>query len=237
MTADRETDGTTIAYTNGSCIGNPGPGGWGVHVELPDGRVIEAGGGELRTMNKRMELRAAIEALRLTVDAPAVAIVTDSQYVRRGVLEWLKGWQRNGWRTSTGKPVENQDLWKELAGLLSERVEWRWTRGHAGTPGNERCDEIAGAFSRGIRRLHDGASDGQAGEQAVAPVARPGAAPSGVRYLSLVDGVVARHASWPECDRRVRGVRGARFKKARGADEEQKILAEWGLTSDDLFGV
>ena len=233
MTAHRTTDDLTIAYTDGSCIGNPGPGGWGVHVELPDGRVVEAGGGDLRTTNNRMELRAAIEALRLTADAPAVAIVTDSQYVRRGVLEWLKGWQRNGWRTSTGKPVENQDLWRDLAGLASERVEWRWTRGHAGTPGNERCDEIAGAFSRGIRRLHAGPDS----QEAPGPVARSSGAPGGVRYLSLVDGTVARHGAWAECERRVRGVRGARFKKARNADEEQAIIAAWGLTPDALFGV
>ena len=225
-------EGETIAYTDGSCIGNPGPGGWGVHVELPDGRVVEAGGGELRTTNNRMELRAAIEALRLTADAPRVAIVTDSQYVRRGILEWLKGWQRNGWRTTTGKPVENQDLWKELAGLASERVEWRWTRGHAGTPGNERCDELARAFSTGIRRL-DGPDDGRL----ATPTTGVAPSPNGVRYLSLVDGVVARHASWPECNRRVRGVRGARFKKARNAAEEAQIVAEWGLTPDALFGV
>jgi ribonuclease HI len=232
MIADQVTGGTTIAYTDGSCIGNPGPGGWGVHVELPDGRVVEAGGGDIQTTNNRMELRAAIEAVRLTAVAAAVAIVTDSQYVRRGVLEWLKGWQRNGWRTSTGKPVENQDLWKELAGLPRERVEWRWTRGHAGTPGNERCDEIARAFSTGIRRL-----DEPAGGRATAPTTSPKASPSGVRYLSLVDGIVARHASWPECDRRVRGVRGARFKKARSAAEEEQIVAAWGLGPDALFGV
>ena len=233
MTADRETDDTTIAYTDGSCIGNPGPGGWGVHIELPDGRVVEAGGGDLRTTNNRMELRAAIEALRLTAEAPVVAIVTDSQYVRRGVLEWVKGWQRNGWRTSTGKPVENQDLWRELVGLARERVEWRWTRGHAGTPGNERCDEIAGAFSRGIRRLHDAPGD----QAEPAPAVRMPSSASGVRYLSLVDGLVARHATWPDCDQRVRGVRGARFKKARNAQEEQEIVAGWGLTPDALFGV
>lgn len=232
MTADRGLDGTTIAYTDGSCIGNPGPGGWGVHVERPDGRVVEAGGGDIQTTNNRMELRAAIEAVRLTAAAPSVAIVTDSQYVRRGVMEWLKGWQRNGWRTSTGKPVENQDLWRELADLNHERVEWRWTRGHAGTPGNERCDEIARAFSTGIRRL-----DTLSEARVSAPAAGPKAAPSGVRYLSLVDGIVARHASWPECDRRVRGVRGARFKKARSAAEEEQIVADWGLGPDALFGV
>ncbi|MDP8923517.1 MAG: ribonuclease HI [Chloroflexota bacterium] len=232
MTAEPTTDGTTIAYTDGSCIGNPGPGGWGVHVELADGGVVEAGGGELRTTNNRMELRAAIEALRLTADAPAVIIVTDSQYVRRGVTAWLAGWRRNGWRTATGKPVENQDLWREVGGLASERVEWRWTRGHAGTPGNERCDEIARAFSTGIRRL-----DESSGGRPPAPASAPDAVPGGVRYLSLVDGVAARHASWPECERQVRGVRGARFKKARSEAEERAIVAEWGLTPEDLFGV
>ena len=156
MTLDRATDGTTTAYTDGSCIGNPGPGGWGVHIEQPDGRVVEAGGGEIRTTNNRMELRAAIEALRLTADAPLVAIVTDSQYVRRGVLEWLAGWQRNGWRTADKKPVKNADLWQELlAAVASHRIEWRWVKGHAGHAENERVDRLADAAARaagGARR-------------------------------------------------------------------------------------
>ncbi len=137
-------DGTTIAYTDGSCVGNPGPGGWGVHVELLDGRVIEAGGGDLRTTNNRMELRAAIEALRLTADEPSVTIVTDSQYVRRGVLEWLKGWLRNGWRTADRKPVKNAELWQELLDAARpHRIDWRWVKGHAGHAENERADKLA----------------------------------------------------------------------------------------------
>jgi ribonuclease HI len=224
-------EGKTVVYTDGSCMGNPGPGGWGVHLERPDGAVVEAGGGEIRTTNNRMELRAAIEALRLTEDDARVVLITDSQYVRRGVLEWLAGWRRNGWKTASGKPVENQDLWKELAPRLGERIEWRWTRGHAGTPGNERCDEIARAFSGGIRRV---ASDAPA--PPAAPPPGRGARPGGQVYVSLVDGIVARHATWAECDRRVRGVRGARFKKARNEAEVREIVAAWGLGPDALFG-
>src|SRR3712207_7988397 len=90
--------GRATAYTDGSCLGNPGPGGWAVHAELPDGRVLERGGGELETTNNRMELRAAIEALRLTADCPTVTVITDSTYVQRGVTSWLAGWKQNGWR-------------------------------------------------------------------------------------------------------------------------------------------
>src|SRR3712207_6167995 len=115
--SDLETPANTVAYTDGSCIGNPGPGGWGVHAELADGRVLELGGGELETTNNRMELRAAIEALRATAGCPAVTIVTDSSYVQNGVTRWLAGWKRNGWRTAAGEPVENQELWSELDAL------------------------------------------------------------------------------------------------------------------------
>jgi ribonuclease HI len=213
-----------IAYTDGSCIGNPGPGGWGVHVELPDGRVFELGGGELATTNNRMELRAAIEAIRATAGQPAVRVITDSAYVRNGVTSWLAGWKRNGWRTRSGQPVENQPLWSELDALADGPVTWEWTRSHVGTPGNERCDAIARWFASCIRSLRL-----PAGEAAPAARRRP-AAPAGTRYLSLVDGVVARHESWADCERRVHGVRGARFRKVRGDDEERATLAAWGVT-------
>jgi len=232
MTSDEQNATLTIAYTDGSCIGNPGPGGWAVHVEHPDGNVVEAGGGEIETTNNRMELRAAIEALHLTAAAASVTIVTDSQYVRRGVTEWLAGWQRKNWVTSLGAPVSNQDLWRTLAELDHRRVEWRWTRAHVGTPGNERCDAIARAFSSGIERLH-----APAGGVAQAPPRPARKAAPGVSYLSLVDGIVARHTNWPDCERRVRGARGARFKKAHSPSEEHKIVAAWGLPEAALFGV
>jgi ribonuclease HI len=218
-----------VAYTDGSCLGNPGPGGWAVHVEYPDGRVIELGGSDLLTTNNRMELRAAIEAVRVTQDNPAVTIVTDSQYVRRGVTEWLSRWKQVGWVTVSGKPVENQSLWQELDALSDHRVTWEWTRGHSGDPGNERCDEIAGWFARSVRPLLSAGP---------AVPSRPTNTPrAGVSYLSLVDGVLERHQTWDDCDRRVRGVRGARYKKIRSAAEEADTIEAWGLTPEALYGV
>lgn len=221
---------TVIAYTDGSCIGNPGPGGWAVHAELPDGRVVELGGGELETTNNRMELRAAIEALRLVTAYGAATIITDSSYVQGGITSWVAGWKRNGWRTKEGRPVENQALWLELDGLANDQVTWQWTRAHVGTPGNERCDQIARWFAESIRPVNT--SQGRAKPEASTPARRP--APAGTGYLSLVDGIVARHRTWAECQQRVHGVRGARFKKVRGPEEERATVAGWGLRPDAL---
>jgi ribonuclease HI len=232
-----------VAYTDGGCIGNPGPGGWGVHVEYPDGRVIELGGADLQTTNNRMELRAAIEAVRATAGWPAATIVTDSQYVRQGITGWVAGWKRKDWVTSTGQPVLNRDLWEELDALADERLTWEWTRGHSGDPGNERCDEIASWFAGSVHALRGPARSARParvagpppGPGSQRPAARNGG--SGVAYLSLVDGILARHATWPECDQRVRGVKSARYKKVRSQAEEQETLAKWGVTEADLFGV
>jgi ribonuclease HI len=134
-------------FTDGACTGNPGPGGWGVLI-LEDGKRRELSGGESATTNNRMELMAAIEALRAT--AGPVRLHTDSQYVKNGITAWIKSWKKNGWRTADKKPVKNQDLWQALDGECAERqVDWRWVRGHSGHAGNERADELA---RQGIRR-------------------------------------------------------------------------------------
>lgn len=230
-----------VAYTDGGCVGNPGPGGWGVHVEYPDGRVIELGGAELQTTNNRMELRAAIEAARAVADWPNATIIADSQYVLRGITQWLPGWKRKGWVTSTGAPVLNRDLWEELDAIATDGLTWEWAKGHSGVPGNERCDEIASWFSASVRPL-----DGQhRPNRAVAPAnaSSNGAArtrtsaPPGQSYISLVDGIPARHATWGDCELRVKGVKGARFKKVRSPAEAQELFAKWGVTADDLFGI
>jgi ribonuclease HI len=130
-------------YTDGACAGNPGPGGWGAVIIDGDER-IELSGGDSATTNNRMEMLAAIEALKATAGAAQTVLYTDSQYVKLGVTEWLRNWKRKGWRTADGKPVKNKDLWEQLDAINgSRKIEWRWLRGHAGHPENERADELA----------------------------------------------------------------------------------------------
>jgi ribonuclease HI len=139
-----------VAYTDGACSGNPGPGGWGVLLRAMQGDAVvkerELQGGEGQTTNNRMELMAAISALE-TLERPAtITIVTDSAYVKNGVTSWIHGWKRNGWRTADKKPVKNVELWQRLeAAAARHQVTWEWIKGHAGHPENERADELARA--------------------------------------------------------------------------------------------
>lgn len=139
-------------HTDGACRGNPGPGGWGAVLRY--GSVErEICGGEAHTTNNRMELMAAIRALSTLREPCVVQLFTDSEYVRRGITEWMHNWRRNGWRTADRKPVKNADLWRELEAESSRhRVQWHWVKGHAGHPGNERADSLA---NRGLEEsLH-----------------------------------------------------------------------------------
>jgi len=130
-------------WSDGACSGNPGPGGWGAVLKW-DGHVKELSGGEPATTNNRMELMAAIRALEALKGTQAVDFYTDSQYLRGGVNSWIAGWRRNGWRTADRKPVKNVDLWQRLdAARERHEIKWHWVRGHAGTEGNERADELA----------------------------------------------------------------------------------------------
>jgi len=133
-------------YTDGGCRPNPGPGGWGAIV-LRDGREPEElSGGEPEATNNRMELRAAIEGLRAVESGCRVRLVTDSQYVRKGITDWIETWRANGWKTAGKKAVKNADLWRELSAELDRNeVEWQWVKGHAGDRWNERADELASA--------------------------------------------------------------------------------------------
>ena len=129
--------------TDGACKGNPGPGGWGAVLRF--GTVEkDISGGEAETTNNRMELTAAIRALETLKRPCRVTLETDSVYVRDGITKWVHGWLRNGWKTSDKKPVKNADLWQALlAATESHRIEWKWVKGHAGDPDNERADELA----------------------------------------------------------------------------------------------
>ena len=134
---------TVYLYTDGACLGNPGPGGWGVLLSW-DGQIRELSGGMAETTNNQMELTAVIKGLEALKRPVPVHIVTDSKYVMQGVTQWMKGWKRNGWRTANKKPVANRALWEQLDSLLGpHKVSWEWVKGHSGHPQNERCDELA----------------------------------------------------------------------------------------------
>ena len=132
-----------IIHTDGACSGNPGPGGWGAILQS-GGKTRELKGGELATTNNRMELMAAIQALEALTRDCRVELHTDSQYVQKGIHEWIHGWKKRGWMTADKKPVKNEDLWKRLdAARLRHQVDWRWVKGHAGHELNERADQLA----------------------------------------------------------------------------------------------
>ena len=140
-------------YADGGCRGNPGPGGWGVLMQV-GGTEKELWGGEADTTNNRMELTAVIRALETFKQPTTAQVHTDSQYVQKGISVWIHNWKRNGWRTSDKKPVKNADLWQELDALAKQHeIKWLWVKGHAGHPGNERADQLA---NRGIDELLSG---------------------------------------------------------------------------------
>lgn len=140
-------------YTDGACRGNPGPGGWGV-VLMFGAHERELCGGEAATTNNRMELTAAIRSLAALKHRCTVTLFTDSEYVRRGISEWLVNWKRRGWKTAARKPVKNEDLWRALDEVAGQHdVDWRWVKGHAGNAGNERADQLA---NRGLEEHLDG---------------------------------------------------------------------------------
>ena len=148
-------EGAVEIYADGACKGNPGPGGWGV-VLRTRGHEKELCGGEAQTTNNRMELTAVIEGLAALEHRSKVRVYTDSQYVQKGISEWIHNWKRRGWRTADRKPVKNEDLWRKLDDIArGHHVEWHWVKGHAGHPENERADALA---NRGIpERIEAGA--------------------------------------------------------------------------------
>ena len=229
-----------IIFTDGACSGNPGPGGWGAILSHENGRVEEIGGGERSTTNNRMELSGPIHALARLATPQNIRIHTDSRYVIEGITGWVFGWKKRGWTTAEGEPVKNRDLWETLAKEASRhKIEWVHVPGHVGVPANERCDEIARAFSKGeILELFDGESlaytvslelpaniaDLKQQKSKSKKSSGPGV------YLSYVGKRLERHKTWAECEARVKGVAGAKFKKCTSLAEEEATLSSWGIS-------
>ena len=234
-------------FTDGSSLGNPGPGGYGAVLVFPEGKVEELGGYEAKTTNNRMEMMAALAALRYAVGAGVdeVEINTDSSYMLNGITKWVHGWQRSGWITSTKQEVLNRDLWEALieasAALVEQgaRVSWNKVKGHDGEVLNERADHIATSFAsgepvplfKGARNEYQSIMDE---EEARAKKANTGAKKKSSKssgpaysYVSMIDGKIETHKTWSQCEARVRGAKGARFKKAMSAADEKDIIAEF----------
>jgi ribonuclease HI len=239
-------------FTDGSSLGNPGPGGWGAIVVSGE-RVRELGGGEKHTTNNRMELSATIAALKHVAETDDKIILhTDSSYCINGITKWVHGWKRSNWKNSEKEEVKNRDLWEELlaaadgaasakgSGAPKKNIEWKYVAGHVGIVGNERADEIATSFAGGAPvKLYDGIFSGYAhqnildtshdvSQKKARTKNKEHSRAKAFSYLSLVDGKVMRHAAWAECEARVKGKK-AKFKKALSKEDEGKILKEWGV--------
>lgn len=236
-----------IIYTDGSSRGNPGPGGWGAIVATRE-RVIELGAGDRHTTNNKMELSAAIEALSYVRDMGGeytIDMHVDSQYVINGITKWVAGWEKNNWMTSKKEEVLNRDLWEPLAGVVADlqmsgcKISWHHTPGHAGIEGNDRADAIATMFAdrdapilfNGERSEYKVDLAPHAGDLKLLALKKTKSkSKSGVKaysYLSLVNGKLEKHSTWAECEKRVKGVRGTKFKKSVSAEDERAIMKEW----------
>ena len=234
-------------YTDGACSGNPGPGGWGfVFVNFENKKIFEGGGGESSTTNNRMEMTAVVEGLKEAIAQKfdSILVLADSTYVIRGYTQWRFGWKKRNWVTAEGQPVSNRDLWEELDRVGQKlKIEWQYVRGHRGTPGNERVDRIAVAFSRGEEiYLHDRADfsnyifdvteipEGEPLPEMKSPLA-PGQKKA-VFYVSYVNGNLTRHQDWASCERTVKGQPKALYKKVSSEEELKEVLKKWGINGD-----
>jgi ribonuclease HI len=230
-------------FTDGSSSGNPGPGGWGAIVKNHE-KVMELGGRETHTTNNRMELMAVIEALGSIGSTKGEVIVhTDSSYVIQGITKWVKGWMARGWITSTKDEVQNRDLWENLHEKATKReahgpIIWKQIEGHAGVPGNERADVIATSFTQNnpVELFAGDASDysidlsviiANRTKKTVKEVAKDRSKKPAHSYISMINGDIQIHKTWKECEARVKGARGAKFKKSLSAADEKTIISEF----------
>ena len=230
----------TLIFTDGAAKGNPGRGGFGVVISH-NGTVTEIGGFKEYTTNNEMELKAVVEALKAikTKNVP-VEIYTDSKYVVEGAKGWVFSWAKNGWKTMAKTDVLNKELWQELLPLLGTvEITWHKVPGHVGIIGNERADVIASTFAeKGAVDLYVGAATGYGhdihntsydeSKAQDRSDARKRQAQKAYSYVSAVDGVVQIHQTWSECEARVKGKKGTRFKKSLDAQNEKDIVKEFG---------
>jgi ribonuclease HI len=239
-----------LIFTDGSSRGNPGPGGWGA-VVVANRRVVELGGGETHTTNNRMEMQAVISAIDFLVEYELLTlnfkctVYTDSAYVVNGITKWIADWKARGWLTLQKEQVQNRDLWEKLSYLLEdmpgdEKIKWRLLKGHVGVPGNERCDQIATAFADKKKiKLYDGPIAGypidiksvshDTSKSSARNKSKKRSSRKAYSYVSKVNGKITVDNSWQECEKRVKGVSGAKFKKSISKSDEESIIREYSI--------
>ena len=234
-----------IIFCDGASKGNPGPGGFGAVVIYPEamssGEVMEIGGFEAKTTNNRMELTAAMYALKEAETNLPIEVYTDSRYLINGITKWLSSWQKNNWQTKAKEEVLNKDLWLDLAFLIKDKnIKWHYVGGHIGIAGNERCDEIASAYASGesvdlyagplkdykidVLDLSHSAVKKENKKSKSSSSGKPA-----YSYLSLVNGKLHKDKTWAECEKRVKGVKGTKYKKSISPENEKKIIKSWGI--------
>ena len=244
-------------FTDGSSLGNPGPGGWGAIIIFPPGedddseskvesrksKVIELGGYENETTNNRMEMTAAIKALAYVCNLQPTTynlqLYTDSSYVLNGITKWIHGWHQNNWKTKSKEDVLNKDLWQKLFSLVYSNdleIDWQLVKGHVGIVGNERADLIATSFAEGkpIKPFEGFIEDYEKmlGESILKVPEEAHEHPKrshkkAYSYVSFVDRKIETHKTWAECEKRAKGQSGARFKKAVDKADEKRIIEEF----------
>lgn len=240
---------TLTMYTDGASRGNPGPGGWGA-VILVDGYAMEVAGSSKRATNNQMELQAVLEVLSdsgARAHKGPVIVYSDSAYVVNGLNSWVYGWEKKGWVTSTKTPVENKAMWQKLLVLLKEygtRLSIEKVKGHAGDLYNERCDELAVSAALGEKEKHFKGSQkdydiclveiGTTAKVASSATHRKGgkkakATGPAYSYVSLVGGKVYADKTWAECERRVKGKKGAKYQKVFSKGEETSLIQDYTL--------
>ncbi len=226
-------------FTDGAAKGNPGRGGFGAVIDYGD-IVLEIGAYKAHTTNNEMELKAVVETLKEVVGKNvSVAIYTDSKYVVEGAKGWIFGWLKNNWKTKADTDVVNKELWQELLPLLKKvEIEWHKVPGHVGIIGNERADTIASDLAEGKNvvfyhgpkseyglNIADTSFDGEDAKKR--SDARKRSAQKAYSYVSMVDGVVQIHKTWNECESRVKGKKGVKFKKSLDVNNEKEIIKDF----------
>jgi ribonuclease HI len=231
-----------IIFTDGASKGNPGLGGFGAVIIFPENKVLELGGFDKYTTNNKMELAGAVQALKEIQNREEEVIVyTDSKYLINGITSWVYGWQKNGWQTKEKKDVSNKELWQNILLLtVGKKIAWNYVGGHVGVVGNERCDEIASGLATGEKIDFYRGSLSQYGKdildlghnEEMKTLKKSKSQKSNIKaysYLSLVDGILKIDQTWSDCEKRVKGKKGAKYKKSISESDEKDIQKSWGL--------